>query len=442
MDVQNSQGVKAQLDEVLSTCPSVIYSMSFEGDTPVVDWISKNIETITGYPISDIIKPGQWTQLIHPQDRVVESEADQALLKNGSLNYEYRVRYADGQYRWIWDQMRILHYADGRPRRIVGSWHDITREKSMNLALKQRDQLLSRLSKWVPGMLYQMIMEPDGHCYFPFVSAGIQDIFGVSPEAVAEDGEIATRHIHPEDRNHFHRSIQKSARQLRTWHCDFRIQHSRRGLRWARGEAAPELLADGNIQWHGHISDATEQKNLENALKEQRLRLQQLAHYDPLTGLPNRALFADRIYMAIEQAKRKKQCLAVVYIDLDNFKPVNDTLGHSAGDQLLQKVAKRLLKSVRNTDTVARVGGDEFVLLIADTGPHGYMRSVKEIINFIRRPIPIQKQLIELSASIGIATYPEDETEPDVLVRYADLAMYKAKEKGRNQICHFHDLNQ
>ncbi|RUO26076.1 hypothetical protein CWE09_04940 [Aliidiomarina minuta] len=442
MEVQNSQGIKAQLDEVLSTCPSVIYTMSYQNDIPVVDWISENIESITGHPIKKITEPGWWTQNIHPDDQVVESEANEALLKHGSLSYEYRIRYADGQYRWIYDQMRVLRHSDGSPRRIVGSWHDITREKSMTMALEQRDQLLSRLSKWVPGMLYQMIMQPDGRCYFPYVSAGIQDIYGVSPDAVAEDAEIAIRHIHPADKELFHRSIQESARQLRTWHCDFRIQHNKRGLRWARGEAAPELLADGNILWHGHISDATEQKNLENALKEQRLRLQQLAHYDPLTGLPNRALFADRIYMAIEQAKRKHQCLAVVYIDLDNFKPVNDTLGHSAGDQLLQQVAKRLLKSVRNTDTVARIGGDEFVLLIADTGPHGYMRSINQIIDFIRRPIPLQNQSVELSASIGIATYPQDETEPDALVRYADLAMYKAKEKGRNQICHFHDLSQ
>lgn len=442
MDVQNRQGIKAQLHEVLSTCPSVIYSMSYQGDKPVVDWISENIERITGHPIKKIVKPGWWAQLIHPEDRIVESEADQALLMHGSLSYEYRIRYADGQYRWIHDQMRVLHHANGSPRRIVGSWHDVTQEKSMTMALKQRDQLLSKLSKWVPGMLYQMILKPNGKCYFPYVSAGIQEIYGVSPEAVVEDADIAFRHIHPADYDVFQRSIKESARQLRTWYCDFRIQHNKRGLRWARGEAAPELLADGSILWHGHISDATEQKNLENALKEQRLRLQQLAHYDPLTGLPNRALFSDRIYMAIEHAKRKNQCLAVVYIDLDNFKPVNDTLGHAAGDQLLQQVAKRLLKSVRNTDTVARVGGDEFVLLIADTGAHGYMRSVNEIIDFIRHPIQLQKQSIALSASIGIATYPEDETEPDALVRYADLAMYKAKEKGRNQICHFHDLAQ
>lgn len=430
------------IDEVLTACPAVIYSMTLAESRPVVDWISANIETITGYRAADIMQPDFWTQLIHPQDRVVEHNTDAALLEKGALQFEYRVRFVDGQYRWIQDKMRVLYDATGKPRRIIGSWHDITHEKSMQMELQKRDALLANLTKWVPGMLYQLILQPDGKAWFPYASQGIQDVYGISPEAAREDAQLATRHIHPEDLPAYEQSMRDSARCMSTWSCDYRVFHCKRGMRWLRGEAEPERLPDGSILWHGHISDATEQKTLENTLKRQRERLHHLAHYDALTGLPNRSLFADRIHMALEKARREQQCLAVVYFDLDDFKPVNDRYGHETGDQLLKLVAQRLLKAVRKSDTVARLGGDEFVLLIADTQPGGYLRCVDEIMEFIQQPIQIGGKTLKLSASIGVAQYPQDEHCPHALLRYADLAMYRAKASGRNQVCHFNDLAQ
>ncbi|MGX5913710.1 diguanylate cyclase domain-containing protein [Aliidiomarina sp. Khilg15.8] len=431
-----------RLDEVLTACPAVIYSMKWGKEEPTVDWISHNIETITGYPIKDIIQPDFWAQRIHPRDRDVEQRSEAALRLQGAMQIEYRVRFADGHYHWIQDKMRVLYGDDGEPHRIVGSWHDITHEKAMQMELQQRDALLANLTKWVPGMLYQLILQPDGKTWFPYASQGIRDVYGISPEAAREDARLATRHIHPEDLPLYEKSMRESARCMSTWSCDYRVFHCKRGMRWLRGEAEPERLPDGSILWHGHISDATEQKTLENTLKRQRERLHHLAHYDALTGLPNRALFADRIHMAIEKARREHQCLAVVYFDLDDFKPVNDRFGHETGDKLLQLVAQRLLQSVRSSDTVARIGGDEFVLLIADTQPDGYMRCVEEIIKFIQQPIQLGGESLILSASIGVAQYPNDDHTPEALLRYADLAMYQAKALGRNQICHFNDLAQ
>lgn len=431
-----------RLDEVLTACPAVIYSMSWVHEQPAVDWISHNAETITGYPIDEIVQADFWTQHIHPQDRGVEKRSENALLQKGTQQFEYRVRFADGHYHWIQDKMRLLYDNNKRPRRIVGSWHDITHEKSMQMELQQRDALLANLTKWVPGMLYQLILQPDGKTWFPYASQGIREVYGISPEAAREDAHLATRHIHPEDLPRYEQSIRDSARRMSTWSCDYRVFHCKRGMRWLRGEAEPERLPDGSILWHGHISDSTEQKTLENTLKRQRERLHHLAHYDVLTGLPNRALFADRIHMAIEKARREQQCLAVVYFDLDDFKPVNDRFGHEAGDKLLQLVAQRLLKAVRSSDTVARLGGDEFVLLIADTQPGGYMRCVEEILNFIQQPIQLSGESLVLSASIGISQYPRDDDTPEALLRDADRAMYQAKTHGRNQICHFNDLAQ
>lgn len=438
----NETHKQTQLDEVLTACPAVIYSMTWAADKPRVDWISHNIEPITGYPVEHILRPDFWAQHIHPQDRSVELRSEEALLEHGQLQYEYRVRFADGQYHWVQDKMRLLYDANDKPRRIVGSWHDVTHEKSMQMELQKRDALLANLTKWVPGMLYQLILQPDGKAWFPYASQGIHDVYGISPEAAREDASLATRHIHPEDLPAYEQSMRESARRMTTWHCDYRVFHCKRGMRWLRGEAEPERLPDGSILWHGHISDATEQKTLETTLKRQRERLHHLAHYDALTGLPNRALFADRIHMALEKARREHQCLAVVYFDLDDFKPINDKFGHETGDKVLQLVAKRLLKAVRKSDTVARLGGDEFVLLVADTQPGGYLRCVEEVMDFVRQPIQFGGQSLQLSASIGVAQYPQDSHCPNTLLRYADLAMYRAKASGRNQVCHFYDLAQ
>lgn len=170
--------------------------------------------------------------------------------------------------------------------------------------------------------------------------------------------------------------------------------------------------------------------------------LERMAHFDALTHLPNRVLLADRLAQAVVHAKRSGRSLAVVYLDLDGFKPINDALGHAVGDELLVKVAQRLNQSVREGDTVARLGGDEFVLLL------GNLESVEECTLVLQRvmmslaaPVPIGEDLLQVSASIGVTLYPDDDSEADSLIRHADQAMYQAKLSGRNRF-HFFDPEQ
>lgn len=189
-------------------------------------------------------------------------------------------------------------------------------------------------------------------------------------------------------------------------------------------ESDMELLQFVSTQ----IADAIERKTMLT-------RLEHMAQYDPLTGLPNRELFIDRLQVALAHAKRYQARVALLFIDLDNFKSVNDTLGHAAGDHLLKLVAGRLKQCVRAADTVARFGGDEFVVLLGDINKEdGFLYCAEKIHKVFVSPFVIEHQQIQMSPSIGVAVYPDDGENEEQLLKYADLAMYGAKKQGGNMI--------
>ncbi len=211
-----------------------------------------------------------------------------------------------------------------------------------------------------------------------------------------------------------------------------------RGEIWNRnkyGEIYPEMLS------------ITAVKNIDNEvtnyvavfadisrIKEQEARLKKMAHYDALTSLPNRVLLIDRINQAIAQSKRENLMTAVCFMDLDGFKEVNDNYGHNAGDDLLIEISKRFREKIRGTDTVARMGGDEFVFLLP--GLHTQeecLQSVRRLMKAVSQPVNILGQDISLSGSIGITFYPSDNTDADSLLRHADHAMYQAKKTGKDR---------
>ncbi|SNY44078.1 diguanylate cyclase (GGDEF) domain-containing protein [Arsukibacterium tuosuense] len=168
-------------------------------------------------------------------------------------------------------------------------------------------------------------------------------------------------------------------------------------------------------------------------IEKVRVELQHLAHHDALTNLPNRVLLRDRLSQAIEAAHRQGQQLGVMFMDIDRFKKINDSLGHAVGDQLLQSLAKRLLTSVRGSDTVSRQGGDEFVLLLPlIESPDGVELSAKKILTALAHPHNIAGHALHITFSIGIAIYPDDGEDAETLLKHADMAMFYAKESGRN----------
>lgn len=173
---------------------------------------------------------------------------------------------------------------------------------------------------------------------------------------------------------------------------------------------------------------------------ETQKQLRHLAHHDPLTGLPNRLLFADRLQNAIEQASRNGQRCLLLFLDLDGFKVINDTLGHAVGDEVLCAVGGRLKRVMRSSDTIARLGGDEFVVLAGSTNPDYAVQLAQKILNQLRISIPLHGELLTVTGSVGIALYPDNGTDSQQLMRAADMAMYTAKFEGRNRY-HFYAEN-
>jgi len=168
--------------------------------------------------------------------------------------------------------------------------------------------------------------------------------------------------------------------------------------------------------------------------KQQQEKLSKMAHYDILTGLPNRALFVDRFHQAIAHSKRSEHQLAICFLDLDNFKPVNDNYGHDVGDELLIQVAQRITASLREEDTVSRQGGDEFALLLNDIESYGQCKNTLErILHALAQPYLIDNTPHKITASIGVTLYPDDNEDIDMLIRHADNAMYQAKQSGKHR---------
>jgi PAS domain S-box/diguanylate cyclase (GGDEF) domain len=177
-------------------------------------------------------------------------------------------------------------------------------------------------------------------------------------------------------------------------------------------------------------------------MKAHQEELDKIAHFDPLTGVPNRRLLSYRLDQSLAHSRRTDTPLAVCYLDLDFFKPINDTHGHAAGDQLLIETAERLKNILRTEDTLARLGGDEFVLLLSDLiEQQEVYRILERILQEIHQPVLIEDTSIQVSASIGVTLFPTDDSDADTLLRHADQAMYRAKQKGKNRY-HFYDPDQ
>ncbi|MFA6013936.1 MAG: diguanylate cyclase [Gallionellaceae bacterium] len=232
----------------------------------------------------------------------------------------------------------------------------------------------------------------------------------------------------------FYSKMWESLKREKLWHGE--IWNRRKS-----GEVYAELLSitaicnDKNnvLRYVAVFSDITQ-------IKEHEAALSRIAHFDALTGIPNRVLLADRMKQAIAQTSREKNMMAVCYLDLDGFKPINDTMGHEAGDEILIEVAHRIESSIRGGDTVARLGGDEFVVLLLGLARgEECTATLNRLLAAIAFPCIVNNTPCLVTASIGVGIFPVDDEDPDTLMRHADQAMYTAKQSGRNR---FHIYNQ
>lgn len=252
-------------------------------------------------------------------------------------------------------------------------------------------------------------------------SAETYRLFGVEP-GTPIDYPVFVKNIYPADRKLVHEAWQRALGGE-----PYRVEHRiycGEEIRWLEERAELEMDAEGNlVSVIGTVQDITERKTAEG-------RIEQFAFFDPLTRLPNRALFRDRLERALASAKRHDHNVALLFIDLDRFKEVNDTQGHGCGDLVLAEVAHRFRTTLRHDETLARLGGDEFVIIASETGRSGATLIAERLNRSLAKPIEIKGGRFELGASIGIALYPHDGEDAQFLLKHADIAMYRAKQSG------------
>lgn len=265
-------------------------------------------------------------------------------------------------------------------------------------------------------------------------SEGAFNLFGLKRETPIVKGEKFKELILPENREQLKRHFKAFLNNNERFDEEFKIiRNDDEALRYLHAIAELTFDSEGKpIKVIGAIQDITSLKLNEDKIKH-------MAYHDPLTNLPNRLLFFDRLTNAINRSKRTRTKIAVLFFDMDNFKRINDTLGHSIGDELLVETGKRIISCMREYDTVARLSGDEFAVLLQNIERNEDMLSiVTRIQQKFSLPFFLTDSTIELSTSIGIAMYPEDGNTPEELLKNADTAMYKAKEQGRNKYLFFH----
>ena len=320
-------------------------------------------------------------------------------------------------------EVMIDPVGSGEERTLTAFIRDISERKRAHVELEQSEERFRTLveKSWSGVALL------DENLAFTYVGSSTQGLLGYSDEELMRSSFVAL--IHPRDRQatlEVFADLLAASPTLEA-RAEFRFLHKNGTWIWLEG-FAQNLLPDPSVRaLVVNYRDITQRKATEKQLEYQ-------AYYDALTGLPNRLLFRDRVVNAIAQARRHRRGIAVMYLDLDHFKLVNDGLGHSVGDALLSDVAVRLQGSIRASDTISRLGGDEFTILLNDTSSSDSVFGVAhKVLHSLARPFRVEGHELYVTASIGISVFPTDGEDVEKLLKCADSAMYRAKELGRNQ---------
>ena len=267
-----------------------------------------------------------------------------------------------------------------------------------------------------------------------FVTENVVNLLGYSANEFLTGEVIYKDIIHPEDKEQFLKDVKKENKTTKFKHKPYRIITKCGVVKWVDDSCSLVRDEQGNITYYQEIIiDVTERELSRQKMLQKQITLEHVAHHDVLTGLPNRLLLLDRLQQSIKKALRTKKHLAVLYIVLDKFKSINDSLGHAAGDEVLIAVAKRLRKNVRTVDTIARIGDDEFIVLMESVSNVQDVKTMAEKLSkSLNQPIYWNMHELFITSSIGISLAPDDGDTPKELMKKADIAMYQSKEKKRN----------
>ena len=403
-------------------------------NTSVLDWdftdnsiyISPSWKEMLGFRDEELPNTtSSWYQRAHPDDRksvlvLLRKHQDKQI---SYFENNHRLKHKDGHWIWVLGRAQILYDENGKKVRMVGTHTNITEEKELQLKYFYQSQMIEQIN--------DSITTTDLRGNIVSWNLGSEKTFGYkADEVIGKSISILYRQKDLPTLQKYVGTLMKTG----VYNADLLLVKKSKEL--IPISFSLSLLRDENGNPTGIVGinkDNTQRKKAEDALHEQKNILRYQAHHDALTGLPNRILFHDRLELGIEKSKRQQVGLALFFIDLDKFKHINDSLGHGVGDSVLKIVAKRLKSIIRKEDTLARLSGDEFTVIMEDlTQPENASLLAEKILKILAEPMRIDDYILYVSGSIGISLYPQDATDAQYLLKYSDTAMYKAKEEGRN----------
>jgi diguanylate cyclase (GGDEF)-like protein/PAS domain S-box-containing protein len=339
------------------------------------------------------------------------------------LNFEYSQRLPDNSEQWRRTSKVPLCNEAGLVMGVLGIYEDITESKHATEKLALAASVFANTQEGIiiTDVLGNII---DANQSFTNITGYTHD------EILGKNPKILQSGYHD---NEFYDELWQTLKRQRYWQGE--VWNRRKNGEIYAGWLNISVVTNAKneiIHYIGSFSDIS-------LLKQREQQLEQITHYDPLTGLPNRILLADRMNLALAQSKRNACLMAVCYLDVDNFQAVNDQFGYAASDQLLIETTQRIKNTLREEDTLARTSGDEFVFLLQDLARvEDCEQTLHRLLQAIAIPFILQSQTITITASIGISIFPEDDSSPDTLLRHASQAMYQAKQEGKNT---FHIYN-
>lgn len=413
---------RERLQFTLANSPAVIYSRRSEPPFAFVS-VGPNTEAKLGLNESDLLKgPEGYRDRIHADDLPAVADALGKVDFGSDHSVDYRYGKCDGEIVWLRDTMRKVTLEGTGTSNILGVLTDITDYRTAQEALEASEERYKRLIESAPDAI---LIHKGG--VITLANRQAAALF----EADNADGLIGKPLLdlipeanRPALRGQFDAS---SDRAMGDHVVETRL--SRRDGSLVELEVTSAIVREpSGPSVQSVLRDITDRKRAEDQIRR-------LVNHDPLTGLPNRTLLLDRLRQAIASCLRRKCSVAVMMLDLDAFKDVNDTLGHPTGDKLLCNVAERLSGTVRASDTLARLGGDEFAIVQTDIkNADGAAVLANKVVALLTEPFDIDGHEVHTGVSVGVAMYPVDGDDPDTLIKHADLALYAAKSKGGSQV--------
>jgi len=421
--------IKEQMEIALSTFKAGVWEWNITDNSV---YISPQWKKMLGYSENEIENSyDEWKSRIHPDDiqQVVQNIDQMIKVGKHEISYTFRLKHKSGKWLWVLARSTIVHKED-ETISLIGIHTDITEQKEMELQYARQAQMVEQVQ--------DILLSTDANGYITSWNRGAQKILEYTKEEILHK-HITTIRPKEEQWNikHFFLDMEKHGNTYRE------VKLIKKDGSVIIADLSVSLLHDENgkvIGTVGYARDITRKKEIERELEKQKEMLHHLAHHDSLTGLPNRLLFRDRLQMSLERAKRNKTLLAVMFIDLDHFKEINDTYGHDMGDAVLKEVTKLFQKRLRKGDTLARLGGDEFALIMEDIKDSKNATILAQnLVDIFKKPLLIDPYRLHLSCSIGISIFPNNAENARDLLLFADEAMYRVKEASRNGFAFYKD---